>query len=552
MFQTAPKAESALLHIGEGLFRELQAFGRMSGTLEQPPGDPKGYLRDRALPTWKVLSALEALADLRFDIPIPHSYAFGRWPASAPVGGYTGSSAEPRPSEVVRAMVDHWDALASGLTTDLRLLRSALYVAHRTDLPHAVEFLLALHGAGAAPQEASLLRVLKTLLVARAAVASDEDLVPFLLQGPAPEEPGGWQDALSSLPEQSVPYETAPLPKACSSMLEAALSHAVREVVQVRESCDFDTWYEQRLNLRGLLFVVRRLVSDAHGAPPISIQAIVSQLEEIEMDGEALRLTSLMKPFAVNDPPSYRRDLSYAREEVGRGYREAFGQEWAERLFHERLLVPAALGPAVLNADAPELPTEWGGLSRRLAHPFIALFRPGLSPHLYRATRFETTQLAGLDEVQRFFKRAGLAAEAAQVLIDREYRGARSNQSLPDIDRENLRRVLQGAHTLLCGVEMHAILSDVANRSAQGDARGALDRIEYGLALYPWNSELYFAQALAHSELRDWAAAREDLVEALVLSPTLALGWQHLRIVLAALGREDESELASQMALLCT
>lgn len=197
MFTSTARSASALTPIAELLFTELQEFGRLSTTHAGILGDAKGYMLTRARSTLRLLSVLEEKADLRWNATLPHSYAFGHWPDDLPIGGYILESKNLRPSLVVNAMVDHWEAAAQGYSTYLRLLRSAIFMMHTKGLPVAVEYLLNLHRAGVTPQGESILRAITALLLARASVATDEEVVPFLLQSQPATSLGAWQDTLS-------------------------------------------------------------------------------------------------------------------------------------------------------------------------------------------------------------------------------------------------------------------------------------------------------------------------------------------------------------------
>jgi hypothetical protein len=546
-------AGAAVVPVADGLLRELMAFGRMATTYDQLFGDVAGYCVRRARPSWSLIAALEEIAGLRLSAPMAHSYAVGHWPSGVPIGGYAAPGAAPAPSDVIRALVDHWDAAASGYSTYLRLLRSALWVINAHDFAAGIRYLVDLHEAGGAPQEDSLRRVVVELILARARVDSDAETVSFLLGSAPPESPDEWLTTLSSLPDIGVPYETQRLPPPCRRALQLVLERTVSEVQRVREAESYDAWFEGRLHSRGAISILLHLFG--HGLypdnrRPPAVEGVLSQLEEIQMDGEALRGMPLLDGgmVAYQPPPQYAEDLHWARSEVASGYREAFGELWAERLFRERLLVPEAVGPSVLTSDAPLLPQEWRGLSWRLGHPFAALFRPGVGAPLIRTERFEPETIASVGSVDAFFDECGVRGVAQRIeLIQREYAGVGAGVAVPRVDMDELRGVVRAAHFALAASEIAEILLVGSAFAQAGDQLRALAHLEHCVDLYPFNDSIRFGCALVRSQLDDWGSARDHMVAALTLAPSIPERWQHLELVLVALGRLDEARIASQV-----
>jgi hypothetical protein len=81
-----------------------------------------------------------------------------------------------------------------------------------------------------------------------------------------------------------------------------------------------------------------------------------------------------------------------------------------------------------------------------------------------------------------------------------------------------------------------------------GDPHSALARLERGVDLYPFNSDIRFGCALVHSQFDDWESARDDMVVTLTLEPSTPVRWQHLEPVLVALGRLDEASIANEVS----
>jgi hypothetical protein len=613
MFASSPRASSALTPIAELLFAELQDFGRLGTGRTELIGDFPRYAQARVRPALRLLQLLEETADLRWNSTLPHSYAFGRWPEGVPIGGYTAGSAAPKPSLVLRAMIDHWEAAASGYSVYLRLLRSALFVAHSTGLPSAVEYLLDLHCAGEAPQADSTLRVIKTLLQARASVSNDEETVPFLMQGPPPTSTAGWQDTIKHLPEFSAQYSITDFPDTCNKILNSVLSRANREVDRIRHSQSFDRWVVGQINLHWLLFIALPLITHAypeeiptqnellsrvrefanrvgvepekimetlsisiedtqanplnedlqipsdHPKIPIQVRTILSRLEEIYSDAFAYLGSLQMVGRNMETIPSFwsefvRYASSRSPGRLASEYMETFGQDWAKRLYSERLVIPACLGPEVFEAEQINLPEEWRIFSWKLAYPFTAVFRPDAPALMHRTSLFTSEELTTDEEVQGFFQRHNVQDQNTRhALTDiwYRYRGDQHPENLTTLaetEIDEFRKIIREAHFRLCTNEITLRSIYVQQKSREEEGSLAYVWLAMALSDYPWSDWLRFQLAFQLTARGELEEAKQELITALALFPEHSDGWILLGVVLDLLDCHEEADLTLLLA----
>ena len=77
---------------------------------------------------------------------------------------------------------------------------------------------------------------------------------------------------------------------------------------------------------------------------------------------------------------------------LGQGFQIAFGDEWKEALYRERLVVPAALQRQLLDLEG-DFPDTWSVLSWRVAIPFLFLRHPEGSPLFTRTEPFDAADV---------------------------------------------------------------------------------------------------------------------------------------------------------------
>jgi hypothetical protein len=454
----------ALLPIAECLFLELQDCGCLSTTYGGAPGDLRRYAVERAKPAVRLFQVLESVGGLRFsdEQAVPHGYALGRWPDEIPIGGYADADGT-RPSLVVTSMVDDWDTVASDMSTYLRLLRATLNVAYREGVDRGLRFLVDLHVAGHAIQVDTVRRVFQEILIARAQTGTDTQAVELLLGGPAPSGPSGWQDTLRSLPDLPGEYRLPDLPPSCRATVNAVLTSTLAEIDLVRQSRSYDVWLVGFGKLRGLLFLIRRLIADGGGGDAIAMKSILSRLEEIEMDCGAHLDSLALFTHAGAEHITTRNDFDYAREQLAPKYREAFGDDWAERLSQDRLVVPEILGPGMLMTPDPALPEEWRGVSWRLAAPFAWRFGMVSPTVLYRTDPFGIEAMLATVDLEGYFERwPVMIAEDRELMVRDAYRPDLLSLDAPDDARANdLSEAVRFAHLRLATEELESLTASV-------------------------------------------------------------------------------------------
>ncbi|MFD7835313.1 hypothetical protein [Streptomyces sp. NPDC059761] len=490
LFVSAPSGETILGRLADQFFRELQAFGVLTSSSVLTEETNRSYVTTRSGFILSFLETLSEVCDLRFAAHsnVPFCYNRAGWRSEAPVGGYTDAESEVLPHEVAMSLMLNCQQRADGAPAR-RLLTCALWRLADKGLGDAVTYLFDLHQAGfAGSDDVGVVTFL--LLRAHSHAGSCDALLERSIGRPAT----GGTDWLAVDPD----FEwvgPAPLDGESKKVLTALFLRAGRKVEETRAADNFDDWILGQIHLAGLLTTVLSLVNDLVENVPLPWRVRLSQWEEIIADAKSLLLTSR----AGFDMLSQKSRIGYVAV-VGSEIRRNVGENWQQRLYEERLLVPTRMRGFFFPDDADaaaddtsssaaSFPPEWASLSWRVIHPWLITIN-GDVPTL-----------------------------------------------VPPEGED--------------GADGEALVAEVAAIHRLGEERRYAEaelRVRSLVARHPYMEFLYVERAIALDLQNQPAAALEDLLTAVFLDPRNPLTWESLSIVLARLGSHEEAVFARAFA----
>ena len=621
MFQSNENSSRSLNRVAELLFRQSQLFGQLSVDQGISRGQVKSALV-RAGPVKSLLTSLETMANLRFgSVRLPFCYNRETWSNQQPAGGYTTASSAPLPSEVLSSLLLAWnlhnpgsrtinysasdpEVTSIGEKSNLveRLIRSTLAVVARGDFTAGLEYLFDLLQAGFIINTRTLSNALIILLVARSQAESDTDMISRFYGGSVPESS---EDSINL----DVHYEWLEIESLGINWIDfGSLAHAVNFRVNrsriepyivglleatlarvdfVRGAETFDDWVVGQTTLGGQISVITAIVNGLIRSVPLAMQAILSQLEEIRADVGSLTKTLAMQ-YGI---PSYYSGFEFIKH-IAEQYKRVLGEDWADRFFTERLLVPQALRSALLpDLVIQNKAAEWDALSWTLAQPFcyalrdqvpvaviskksdtsielMRLAEPVVPSFLSRTAGLDLTKILTADAAQepseRFGADSGLVqAIGAMVLRSENDYSSPSWMSVIDAldpkhveaqngsifrQRSNLDVILE-EYKDECIQEIMAGLELAWQQDGDGPPAEAIRVLSSLLEMYPWNAAAFQELSIATDQNGDPRAALEFMIRSLVLDPRKSVPWQSLSVILRRLDAQRESRLAQAIGM---
>ena len=641
---TQAAGPTALSRLAEQYFRDIQTCGRLAG-LQSLYGRPVSTAQLAAATlrgTWvaNFLQTLEAHAGLRFaQLPVTYCSVGQSWEPSVPPAGATDRLPAPLPSQVVLALCGSWnlsgagarrtvhaghDAVTTGLPPSAtpQFLCGALWICRSAGLPAAIDFLFQLQEAGYFADCTQLVDLIDLLLAARCQVGSDEELIDRFFRGHPPDDPADWRRATITLDWITVtglssrwhmPRFTfdalrfAGTAEPVQDVLGGLVEKAVSAIERVRNAATWDDWLVEQVSLGVRLEVTLHVLSSLEPKPSLMLRSILSQFQEVRADVNGLCAGLWLDPNVPSflyGPPAQL----FAR--LAAQYRTTIGDGWQNRLFTERLIVPASLRPLMLDRTTDTIPPAWDGLSWRLAHPVSMTIQPQtvaawrrqesetalsietmalpLTPIWLNRVAFQLEPLVDVPAIRQAFEQYGVAERATQQVYLSRVFGSVSGPAVPtdiaseasyalamgveaatsgvntfegldpdvvtSVDRtmvryEIVQRLLSIRRTL-CDLDTTRVMNTSAELLQQGKVDEALTLLTSSLDIFPWHNGIYQQRAVALNVLGKHEEAIEDLLAALLLDFNNAAQWQLLGATLQALGDKDEAVLALTLGAL--
>lgn len=546
MFTCNPSFERALLPIAQLLFSELKSFGILASPSKIDSERLKDYIVKRGSFIKSLLQLLEEYTDLRFTAHQPYCYQTQNWPANLPLAGLTTGDKLPRPSDVVTAMVANWSVKFEGGYTS-RALRVALWITHQTNLSNAIQFIFRLEKSGFM-LGLGLDEALLVLLAGRSQVESEEELVRRCLRGSIPTSPEAWMPI--ELDIDWVDVQIAPKP-AEQRLLAELLNIALDEVESLRNAASWDEWIVGQIHLSVILPIISNAYIRRVPEPSLAANAILSQLEEIVADAFALthaRGSSISsRPFAQNF--SSLRGLMMIFEHNA-------GENWEDRLFEERLMVPKALRHILLPQKNGSLPVEWDLLSRHLVQPFAIVWHHEYQPELARSVALFGEKLLASSTVQEFFiKHAITDAELQEIFFSEAYEGKSFFNKMFDgtypkkeLSKDELTKIIQSEHDKTNFSEWQNSLYQAIELSENGRLSEAQVLLNELAQMYPWSAMVQSELAIALDRAGSVEQALQHVIDSIILDLQNPLGWQSLGVILNRLGSHNEAVFAMNIS----
>jgi tetratricopeptide (TPR) repeat protein len=530
LFVTAENQYPTMARLAGYFFRELQAFGALTS-----PGHPKEetvakYISARSGFIHSFLQTLEMTCHLRFapDAKIPFCYNTGEWNKAGPIAGYSSDAPSVLPSEVAASLTLNAMVRANGSLRH-RLLKCGLWYLAENDLGKAIKYLFDLYMAGFTGYD-DLFDVTAMILSGRSQAGSDQ---AFLLRviGRLPEEVTDWigLDLQPDLTGDNPP--DADVKRVLSDLFEEASG----DLERVRNAADLDQWIVGQALLGGLLHVVRRLINELIGKPPLPWRARLSQWEEIAAD--ALGMMRVAR--AGIDALSPRIRMANARN-VGEIIRAQVGDGWRERFHQERLLVPAQLREQFDAGTDFLMPPEWDHLSWRVIFPWTIGVEDRELPPAARVTPLSADELMDHAAARQVMATAGVSAPAQQRVVLSRY----LNDGGSDRLMLALRQALPSDEGTLYRELLLADFDALSRLSDEGRYADAADRAARTIARYPWLGPAYQELAIALDRQGDPEHAVDPLLASIVLAPRSPFPWRSLAVVLNRMGGAGEARFA--------
>ena len=353
-----------LLEIAQRLFDATYAFGRLSGDPTSEYRDPKSsdrasvHLTSRRVPISVVALTLQDEIGLGIQPGAVFLFNGATWPAGLPLAGYSRSNAAPSPFELLSSLFSNWemDFRAQDVwSPHLRVLRSALTVLENGTLEDAAMYCVDIleQGLGLRPDAVAI--VLTDLLGARSHAASDSEAGLRLRGGP----PRDAREVLVFYPERDW-FDREQLSDAMRAVQMLLVERALDAVESAREAPTLDDFLVRLTVAAKAARAVQLSVKWTCRSVPISLAAILSQLEEIQADAASIAFATALGSFAFV--------IDYARD-VADGYRKQLGDTWEDRFWRERAIIPTR-GPSL---TVTRVPADWVQPSWRIAAAWTAI-----------------------------------------------------------------------------------------------------------------------------------------------------------------------------------
>ncbi len=593
---------AGIVEVAEGLFREMTSFGVLASgqsiILEQ---------LEQFGPRVAMLATILELgetAGLHFgDEPFPYWYNRVRWDPSLPVAGFTNKPGGPKPSQVLWSMVGAWNMVVSDPSQSSRdrLLRATLWQTSQEDLWSGLQLAIALSDAGFLLNSADLAVVVRLLLSGRDLVASDREMVSRFFGDAIPASPSLFLDADFSTDWVAERPLKSP---AATDLVQRIVGSLFKRLEGARHSQSMDEWMlnQQRLHncLAPLLAAIRSLVPQM----PLALQTMMTQLGEVNADAGSAAMNAKTK---LAGDPSYA-SLLFAAMPVMSQFRARLGDEWEDRLYNERVLIPEELRSLMFDIEGTwsanvssmskfigaqvarqraRCPSQWQGLSWALAYPFVCVLRPELrDPALMSGDSPRPEDVARHPSVTGVLAKYGVKdPEVIRQSIIRAEK-SRPGRFLTDRDClliERVREVASGAIPLAIETDLHASQSTAKVKrpspmedelvQAVADATAELHQVIFHEAIsqvmeslgrskpndalatllalqsvYPWSASGYETLAVVLYGMADLTAASKAIRIALTLQPSSDQPWRLLASILEETAGREQSRGALAMA----
>lgn len=534
--------------VAEALFDELLTFGRLISCRGYDWEAIEPYVENRVMVARFLVSGLEHFSHLRFahanaDSPgygnravrhIPFCYNRGDWPVGGPLAGYSNSSDAPLPHQVITSMLGNWklDSDEDSSTT-WRMLTVALWACASRGLLKSIELLLDLQLHGFVPSKHSVADVIVLLLRARAAAGSDAGMVSGFFGGSIPESTSDWLEADISTDwlgtREGIADEGGVVPFVLAR---------VRTAVETAQAADsLDQWVLGCSDVRALNHTLRQLVTGSGIRPSTTVRAELAQLDEMATDAaEFIELAQSGEDWA-----------GYVQL-LGQGFEVAFGDEWKEALYRERLVVPTALRRQLLDLEG-EFPDTWAILSWRVAIPFLFLRHPKGSPLLTRTQPFDAADVLADQRMGAFFDQHKIVEPAdRRLIVEAEIRRDQQLAASVSYPKSKAGEQIRTIASELSLRELTNFVYEAEALKARRDAAGARRVLESSLKLYPWSQWPWWELAIWSDQMGAPDDALSFIIPAIVLNPSAPEIWQSLKVILSHFGRDEEAAVASAIS----
>lgn len=601
------QADTAFVRIAEGLLSEMSAFGVMAAGRDILPEQLEQYA-SRIPVMGMMLEAAEETAGLRFGADrFPFVYNTVRWDEQAPLAGWTTDCAVPRPSQLPWSLLGSWMMALQEpeRSTRNRLLRAVLWQTSHADLRSGLQLAADLSGAGYLLNRDDLKKVVALVLLARDQAGSDSDMVAGILGGGTPDSPEGFRGAALS---PGWVTRTEVTSGATLELIQYLLRIIAPVIGTARSSPNLGEWVLNQQRLYNLIGPVLNAIRTVLPKPPLALRAVMAQFREINAD--AGNSTEMLKIKLAYRIPSYRMLADQALG-VALQYRARIGDDWADRLCHERVVVPDQLRTLLLDitgdwpstpADSeatiefigrqvahqnPNCPQQWAAFSPDYAHPFVHVLRPELKdPSFVSTAPLSLGYLGQYPLIQQVFTSRTITGREQQRSLLEEAARSRPSRFLNTQDRLMIERIraaaagviplltetdisqqlpeptwtqsplidelveaLAEANNAIAMMMLRDVMSGAMRLSGEGRHMDAMLMLFQFQARYPWCADSWAGLAAAQSAMGERPSALHALIQALTLDPVNTSSWRLLAGILAAAPETNaESALVAAFA----
>lgn len=548
LFSADHSADMALSQIAETLFDQITVIGRLQCGRRLDWPALEGYLtRSRAV---ALLGLLEHASELRFASThgrsdaeageyeprrVPFCYNRGDWPTGGQIAGYTDLPDAPLPHQVIISALGNWildtqDTDKKRSSSMSRLLLVALWICSQHGLIAAVDMLidLQLHGFLVDPEITT--HVIITLLRGRSVTDTDEAMMRRFLRGRVPKTAARWIKAnvsLGWLPSDGPTTDS-------TGIFAYLLRRGITGVEAVRAAANLDEWVLGCAEIYGLLAIVKGVADHSGLKLPVTVRAILGQLEEIRCD--AAGVTELVLSI---------EGWAAAAQFISRRFQESFGDRWRDSLYRERLIVPAALRERLLDQRG-EAPEEWRSLSWRVAAPFFAIREQVKMPleHI-RSRPFSVPEVLADQRIADLFEKHEIddPADRYKIMDAELHSDIRPMVSLR-YPRAELRQLIAGVHSDFAMQETIDLLVKQGASASEDAAQARQAELSRVIELYPYGYPARWETAISADDAGHHQDALNIIVQAISLAPYVDGLWSSLGVILHHVGHDKEARLA--------
>jgi hypothetical protein len=354
-------AELVLGPIAEVFLMQLQAFGLafMGNFRRLNATEDLAEVLARFQPRLSFIKAyfqfLEITCDFRCDDTDVILYNTADWPADSAPDGRRDTEVVVRPSQLVTSYGGAWNLhQRDPLSMVDRVIKAALWECQERSLLSAVQYVLRLEKHGYILHPLVTVRVLMTLLAARAR-GREETLVRRMLSS-ARSLPTDLQAFVACELRYFPPVKHVSTTRA-QNEIAAIIRHALEATEDARNAASYAEWWLTQRYLHPHLYAVLNLFRHIRNKPGLALSTVLYQLEEIRCDaGAAVRNLSALRP------------TFYGPEAVLLIYEQNGGDDWVERAVRERAIVPRAILPWLLRETREPLPDAWAYMDPTIAY----------------------------------------------------------------------------------------------------------------------------------------------------------------------------------------